>query len=232
MARKVISLILTAFLAVSVMGCNKALGDSSSKETNSETSDIEEKAEDDDLEGEWAKTLNLEDTKSKFEENLKEIEKVTDIFGIEYKKDEKSKTDNDIQINDKYIYFDNKDPEDNRIESMYFGMKTYGDDLSEGDISLKISLKINVDQIKKDSNFKFEDTSCKSYIESFSKQKDIDFSDIDKEIVQKIKDGELPSQITDTVNGLKEEFLIDDDYIIYTLSTKKYKFADAEMSME
>lgn len=115
---------------------------------------------------------------------------------------------------------------------MYFGMKTYGDDLSEGDISLKMSLKIDTDKIKKDGKFKFEDTSCKSYIESFSKQKDIDFSDIDSQIVEKIKDGELPAQITDTINGLKEEILIDDDYIIYTLSTKKYKFADGEMSMD
>lgn len=194
MARKVISLILTALLAVSITGCGSSSKEDTSKKTSSETSQAEEKSEeDDDLEGEWAETLNLEDTKSKFEENLKEISKITDKLGIKYKKDEKAKTDDDTQINDKYIYFDNEDPEDNRIESMYFGMKTYGDDLSEGDISLKMSLKIDTDKIKKDGKFKFEDTSCKSYIESFSKQKDIDFSDIDSQIVEKIKDGELPA---------------------------------------
>ena len=65
----------------------------------------------------------------------------------------KIKKENQKSINDNSIYYDNDKPEANKIESMYFGMKTYGENLETGDISLKLSLKFDGESALKNNDF-------------------------------------------------------------------------------
>ena len=120
----------------------------------------------------------------------------------------------------------------NKIESMYFGMKTYGENLETGDICLKLSLKFDGENAIKNNDFDLGKTSFKKYIEAFVGQENIDYSDINKEIIDKLKNGDKEVEINNTLDGLKEEIIATKECIIYKLSTKKYKFADAEKSMK
>ena len=160
------------------------------------------------------------------------MENITKELGVKYTKDEKIKKQDTQSINDNSIYYDNDKPEANKIESMYFGMKTYGDDLETGDISLKLSLKFDGENAIKNNDFDLGKTSFKKYIEAFVGQENIDYSDINKEIIDKLKNGDKEVEINNTLDGLKEEIIATKECIIYKLSTKKYKFADAEKSMK
>ena len=160
------------------------------------------------------------------------MENITKELGVKYTKDEKIKKENQQSINDNSIYYDNDKPEANKIESMYFGMKTYGENLETGDISLKLSLKFDGENAIKNNDFDLGKTSFNKYIEAFTDQENRDYSDINKEIIDKLKNGDKEVEINNTIDGLKEEIIATKECIIYKLSTKKYKFADAEMSME
>ena len=160
------------------------------------------------------------------------MENITKELGVKYTKDDKIKTENQQSIDDNSIYYDNDKPEANKIESMYFGMKTYGDNLETGDISLKLSLKFDGESAIKNNDFDLGKTSFNKYIEAFTDQQNRDYSDINKEIINKLKNGDKQVEINNTIDGLKEEIIATKECIIYKLSTKKYKFADAEMSME
>jgi len=83
----------------------------------------------------------------------------------------------------------------------------------------------------KNNNFDLGKTSFKKYIEAFTGQENRDYADINKQIIEKLKNGEQVV-INNTIDGLKEEIRATKTCIIYKLSTKKYKFADAEFSMK
>lgn len=160
------------------------------------------------------------------------MEDITKGFGLKYEKDEKIREENDQKVNDDFIYYDNEKPEANKIESMYFGMKTYGDNLEKGDISLKLSLNFDGESAIKNNDFDLGKTAFDSYIKAFTGKESIDYSKINKEIIDGLKEGKTEVDINNTIDGLKEEIIATKDCIIYKLSTKKYTFADAEMSME
>lgn len=228
MSKKIVSTIMSIVIAGSLMGCSNA------KETleNKAQTTTEDTAasKDKDLDGKWAKNYTLEQTQKLFKDKLSNMENITKELGVKYSKEEKVKKDKET-INDNCIYFDNEKPELNKIESMYFGMKTYGDNLETGDISLKLSLNFDGEGAVKDNNFDLGKTSFNKYIEAFTDQENIDYSDINKQIIEKLKNGENV-KITNTVDGLKEEIVASKTCLVYTLSTKKYKFADGEMSMK
>ena len=115
---------------------------------------------------------------------------------------------------------------------MYFGLKIYGENLEEGVISLKLTLKFDGESAVKNNDLDLGKTSFVKYIEAFTGQSDRDYSDINKEILERLANGESEIRINNTIDGLNEEILASNDCIFYKLSTKKYKFADAEMSME
>ncbi|EHJ01993.1 hypothetical protein CDLVIII_5519 [Clostridium sp. DL-VIII] len=232
MSKKIISLVMGLMVAISLIGCSSnASGNSEDTKAQTATEDNTD-PKDKDLDGKWAKNYTLEETQNLFKDKLSKMENITKELGVKYSKDEKVKNDKDETVNDNSIYFDNDKPEANKMESLYFGMKTYGDDLSSGDISLKLSLNFDGESAIKNNNFDLGKTSFKKYIEAFTGQENRDFSDINKEIIEKLKNGDQQVDIKDTVDGLKEEILATKTCIIYTLSTKKYKFADGEMSME
>ena len=230
MSKKIISMIMSMIIATSLIGCKNS---DSNVEKKAETSTTENKADNDDakLEGKWAEKYKLEDVQKIFKEKLSKMESITKEIGMKYTKDEKIKKENDESFNDNSMYYNNDKPEANKIESMYFGMKTYGEKLETGDISLKLSLKFDGENAIKNNDFDLGKTSFNKYIQAFTDQENKDYSAINKEIIEKLKTSDTV-RINITIDGLKEEILATKTCIIYKLSTKKYKFSDAEMSME
>lgn len=233
MSKKIISAIMSLVVASSLIGCNNAQVSSETKAQTSkeESKDTSTDSSDENLEGKWAKNYKLDDVKKMFKDKLSKMESITKELGVKYSKDEKITKEKDQPVNDNYIYFDNDKPEANKIESMRFEMKTYGDNMETGDISLKISLNFDGEGAIKNNNFDLGKTTVNKYIEAFTDQGNRDYSDINKQIIEKLKSGDTV-KIDNTIDGLKEEIIADKTCILYTLSTKKYKFADGEMSMK
>ena len=235
MSKKILSIFMSMVVATSLVGCGskseenaKSVGSTRSVESqNTETSE-----EDSELEGEWAKDCTLDETKKLYEDELKKMEDITKGFGIEYSKDEVIKNYDDVYITDNSMYYDNENAEANRISNMSFGLKLYGENLESGVIELKLLLNFDSENAIKNNNFDLGKTSFSKYISAFTGQENRDYSDINKEIIEKLKAGENEVRINNTINGLKEEIIADKECIFYKLSTKKYVFADAEMSME
>lgn len=235
MSKKILSIFMSMVVATSLVGCGskseenaKSAGNTSSVESqNTEASE-----EDSELEGEWAKECTLDETKKLYEDELKKMEDITKGFGIEYSKDEVIKNYDDVYITDNSMYYDNENAEANRISNMSFGLKLYGENLESGVIELKLLLNFDSENAIKNNNFDLGKTSFSKYISAFTGQENRDYSDINKEIIEKLKAGENEVRINNTINGLKEEIIADKECIFYKLSTKKYIFADAEMSME
>lgn len=238
MSKKILSIVMSLIVATSLIGCGKSGSEDKNVQNKSKTISTQEKEteeideEDKNLEGTWAEDYTLEQTKGFYKDYLKKMEDITKDFGLKYSKDEKIKTENDQKVTDNCIYFDNEDPQKNKIESMYFGMKTYGDDLTSGKITLKLSLNFDGEGALKNNDFDLGKTSFTKYILAFIGKEDRDYSDINKQIIDGLKSGKTEVRINNTIDGLKEEIIANKDYIIYTLSTKKYIFANAEMSME
>lgn len=233
MSKKILSMIMSLIVATSLIGCNNLDKKENSKAKN-KAALVEEKVNDENknLEGTWAQNYTLDQLKGFYKEYSEKIENITKEFGLEYLKDETIKGDKEEKITDNCIYFDNENPENNKIESMYFGMKTYGEDLSSGEISLKLSLKFDGEGAIKNNDFDLGKTSFAKYISAITGDENRDYSDLNKQIIDGLKNGETEVSINNTIDGLKEEVIASKEYIIYKLSTKKYVFADAEMSMQ
>ena len=237
MSKKIISIFVSAIVAVSLVGCGNSTTNNSGNErtaTSIDSTGSTENADaaDEQTEGVWAQNYTLDETKKLYEEKLAKIKEVTDGLGVKYTNDEVIKKEDNLTITDKSIYFDNENPENNKIESMYYGLKIYGENLEEGVISLKLTLKFNGKEAVKNKDFDLGKTSFTKYIEAFTGEADRNYSDINNEILERLGSGESEVRINNTIDGLNEEILASNDCIFYKLSTKKYKFADAEMSME
>lgn len=230
LSKKIITILMSLMVATSLIGC-KAANVNTEKKTETATEE-NVNTDDKDLEGKWAKNYTLEETQKLFKEKLSKMENTTKELGVKYTKNEEIKKQDTQSINDNSIYYDNDKPEADKIESMYFGMKTYGENLESGDICLKLSLKFDGENAIKSNDFDLGKTSFKKYIEAFVGQENIDYSDINKEIIDKLKNGDKEVEINNTLDGLKEEIIATKECIIYKLSTKKYKFAYAEKSMK
>lgn len=235
MSKKIMSIFMSLIVAASFVGCgsnsnenkvNKENYTDASESVNNNDSSNEES------DGKWAQNYTLDETKKLYEENLKKMKDITDELGVEYTNDEVIKKEDDTTITEDSIYFDNENPENNKIESMYYGLKIYGENLEEGVISLKLTLKFDGENAVKNNDFDLGKTSFTKYIEAFTGESNRDYSEINKEILERLASGETEIRINNTIDGLDEEILASNDCIFYKLSTKKYKFADAEMSME
>lgn len=235
MSKKIMSIFMSLIVAASFVGCGS---NSNENKVNTENStDASESVNNNDSsneesEGKWAQNYTLDETKKLYEENLKKMKDITDELGVEYTNDEVIKKEDDTTITEDSIYFDNENPENNKIESMYYGLKIYGENLEEGVISLKLTLKFDGENAVKNNDFDLGKTSFTKYIEAFTGESNRDYSEINKEILERLASGETEIRINNTIDGLDEEILASNDCIFYKLSTKKYKFADAEMSME
>lgn len=232
MSKKIISIFMSVIVAASLAGCGSSINGKIASSTDGAEIIEGSNSSDEELQGTWAQNYTLDETKKLYEEKLSKMKEITDGLGVKYTNDEVIKKEEDTTITDNSIYFDNENPENNKIESMYFGLKIYGENLEEGVISLKLTLKFDGESAVKNNDLDLGKTSFVKYIEAFTGQSDRDYSDINKEILERLANGESEIRINNTIDGLNEEILASNDCIFYKLSTKKYKFADAEMSME
>lgn len=232
MSKKIVSIVMSLVVASSLIGCGNNSGKNSADNAKSVESISVSDSSDEELEGKWAEDYTLDEVKKLYEDNLSKMKSITEDLGVEYTSDEVIKKEDDQSITDKSIYFDNENPENNKIESMYYGLKIYGENLEEGLICLKLTLKFDAESAVKNNDFDLGKTSFAKYIEAFTGETDRDYSSINKELLERLKNGETEVRINNTIDGLNEEILASNDCIFYKLSTKKYKFADAEMSMD
>ena len=232
MSKKRVSIVMSLVVASSLIGCGNNSGkDSADNAKSVETASVSDSSNEE-SEGKWAENYTLDEVKKLYEDNLSKMKKITDDLGVKYTSDEVIKKEDGKSITDKSIYFDNENPENNKMESMYYGLKIYGENLEEGLICLKLTLKFDAESAVKNNDFDLGKTSFAKYIEAFTGETDRDYSSINKELLERLKNGETEVRINNTIDGLNEEILASNDCIFYKLSTKKYKFADAEMSMD
>lgn len=227
MIKKIVGLLVTTTLLVSLAACGSSnQKESTSQDTKSAELNIDNQEQFKDLKGYWIKDFTHEDFVNKSNNVMKDIENKTKDFGLDYKKEDQVKEISGVTASVKSIYLDNKNPETNKLESMQFESQLMGEAQDSGRIQLKLSLKIDGNAIKKDNKFNLGDTSLAEYSQIMTGAKDRNFNDINKKIVDIIKSDKNEGIIDDDINGLSEEFAVSEDYIVYTLSTKIYKFTD------
>lgn len=220
MLKKALATIFTVMLSVIVIGC------SSTKETKIETK-IETREGTEDLtvnEGEFSKNYTKSEVEDLNLEISEEIKELITFYGIEYLEDTETKEENNEIVSNKYIYFDNLEAEPNRIESLDYSYKTYGEDRLKASLGLTIGFKLDLDQIKNEKKFNFEETSMISFIEVITKDSERDYSDINNKIIEIVNNEVKTGSIVNNVDGLIETIMIKDDYLLYKLDSKVYDF--------
>lgn len=222
MSKKIIALIISGIMAVSLIGCGNKDKKNSSDKGKSFSASSEEKYKD--LNGDWTESVTIDKFESKYKELLSKVEEKTKSYGLQYSKEESVKEEKDETVSKKYIYLDNEKAEKNRLESLYYGIKLFGDDLKTGQITLKISLNFDGEGAVKNGDFDFGKTSIASYAELMTGEKGRDYSKINSEIINILKSTDGEGVYSNSIDGLYEEYTVNKDYIVYTLETKVIKF--------
>lgn len=220
MLKKVLLILVSGIMAASLVSCGN-----SKKQEVSETKEpvkVEEKVFIG--EGEWARDYTKDQVVALNSEISTRIEDVAKFYGLEYSKEEKVKESNGETINDNNIYVDNLNPEPNRMESMYYGFKMYGENMASGSLNLKIGFKLDVTQIKAEDKFNFEETSIAEFSKAMTNNPDRDYSDLDSQIKDIIINKNSEGNIETNLNGLVETITIKGDFLLYKLDSKKYDF--------
>lgn len=226
MTKKLLAIAVVTLISINLMACNNGnteiFPDTTTSKSKTVTEDKYSK-----IVGVWAKDIPLNELKENYNSLLAEVEAKTKEFGLEYKEEEIVKEENNETVNNNYIYLDQKNPEKNRLESLYFGLSLYGSDLAMGQITMKLSLNFDGDKALKSGEVKVEDTSIADYSELFTKNSKRDYSDINKKILDVLKSENSEGVIENNVDGLYEEFTVSKEYIVYKIETKKIDFAKA-----
>lgn len=227
MTKKIIGLVITTTLLFSLAGCG-----SNEKQKNTDESakkaelNIDNQEQFKDVKGDWIKDFTHDEFVDKGNSLMTSIEDKTKEFGLDYKKEDKVEQIDGVTASVKSIYLDNKNPEENRLESMQFQSQLLGDAQDSGRLQLKLSLKFDGEGAIKDDKFNLGDTSIAQYAAIMTGIQDRNYDDINKKIMDIIKSDKKEGIIDDNINGLSEEFAVSKDYIVYTLSTKIYKLAE------
>ena len=222
MSKKILVLAIITIFSASLIACTSESSEKTTSNTNTVTEENYSK-----LEGEWAKDITIDELKGKYNSLLVEVEAKTKEFGLKYTKEENVKDENGETVNKNYIYLDQKNPEKNRLESLYFGLNIYGEALEKGQIIMKLSLNFDGEKALKSGEFKFQDTSIAQYSKIFTKESNRDYSDINKKILEVLKSEKAEGVIENSIDGLYEEFTVTKDYIVYKIETKKIDFTKA-----
>ncbi len=222
MAKKILTIVIGTLMSLSLVSCGFQSKVESTSESNNAIS-IEESY--DKLEGTWAENITSLELTSKYNELLKKVEDKTKQYGLKYTKEEDVvKGEGDKIENSSYIYLDQKDPEKNRMESLYFGITFFGQSKETGQIVLKTSLNFDGDLALKDSDFDFGKTALASYGALLTGDEDRDYSDINTQIKNVLESESGEGIIKNSIDGLYEEFTVSKDCIVYRLETKKFDF--------
>lgn len=225
MTKKIIGLVITTTLLFSLAGCGSNEKQKTADEgTKKAELNIDNQEQFKDLKGDWIRDFTHDEFVDKSNSLMTSIEDKTKEFGLDYKKEDKVEQIDGVTASVKSIYLDNKNPEANKLESMQFQSQLLGDAQDSGRLQLKLSLKFDGEGAIKDNKFNLGDTSIAQYAAIMTGAQDRNYDDINKQIVDIIKSDKKEGIIEDNINGLAEEFAVSKDYIVYTLSTKVYKF--------
>ena len=222
MKRNVIALALCTVLAISVVGCSS--NNTENKNIASDNSKIA--IEDTDiLSGTWSEDYSRDEVKSLFDKALASVESTAKGYSLEYEVTENEiKEENGESTNDTYVYLDI--PEAERLESMYFGFKQYGSDLASGKLEMKMGYNLDRKTILEGQKFEFENLSLAAFSQAFTGNYERDYTDLDKQIYDIIKNGtgDEIQTIENNLDGLKETITITDDFLFYKLESRVYNF--------
>ena len=222
MKRNVIALALCTVLAISVVGCSS--NNTENKNIASDNSKIA--IEDTDiLSGTWSEDYSRDEVKSLFDKALASVESTAKGYSLEYEVTENEiKEENGESTNDTYVYLDI--PEAERLESMYFGFKQYGSDLASGKLEMKMGYNLDRKTILEGQKFEFENLSLAAFSQAFTGDYDRDYTELDKQIYDIIKNGtgDEIQTIENNLDGLKETITITDDFLLYKLESRIYNF--------
>ena len=222
MKRNVIALALCTVLAISVVGCSS--NNTENKNIASDNSKIA--IEDTDiLSGTWSEDYSWDEVKSLFDKALASIESTAKGYSLEYEVTENEiKEENGESTNDTYVYLDI--PEAERLESMYFGFKQYGSDLASGKLEMKMGYNLDRKTILEGQKFEFENLSLAAFSQAFTGNYERDYTELDKQIYDIIKNGtgDEIQTIENNLDGLKETITITDDFLFYKLESRVYNF--------
>ncbi|MGL4570011.1 MAG: hypothetical protein ACRCVJ_02960 [Clostridium sp.] len=228
MIKKAIGVLIATTVLFSLAGCgNKKETKSEDKSNTKVELNIDNQEQFKDLKGDWIRDFTYDDFNKSANDLMVKVEDTTKGFGLDYQKDEKVEQIQGNTANVKSIYLDNKNPENNKLESLQFESQLIGNAQQYGRIQMKLSLKFDGAGAIKDNNFNLGDTSIAKYAEIMTNTKDRDYKDINNKIMDIIKSDKSEGVVKDSINGLEEEFAVSKDYIVYTLSTKIYEFTKA-----
>ena len=205
MKKKAISLALVAMLAISAVGCSSNNDEAKTGKKNQKTT--------------------VEQVKELYNKSIASVESTAKGYSLDYDiTEDEIKEENGQSVNDTYIYFDIPDAE--RLESLYFGFKQYGSDLATGKLEMKLGYKLDKKTILETGKFEFENLSLSSFSQAFTGDYERDYTELDKEIYDVIKNGtgESIQTITNNVDGLKETITITEDFLLYKLESRVYNF--------
>lgn len=221
MLKKSITAVVSCILVLSLVGCS---GEEKKVEETKEAPKVEQKVDDFPLSGYWTQQFTKDEMAEANKEILSRMEELNAFYGLEFEKKEEVKEEKGETVNANYIYFDNLNPEPNRMESMYSGLKLYGKGMEEGQLVMKIGFNLNKRLIKEQGEFKFGETSIAKYSEAFTNVNTRDYSELDKQIYDIITGESKESKIENNLDGMHETITITEDYILYTLETKRMQF--------
>ena len=225
MIKKFLVAILSGIMVTSLVACSSSNNKKTDESNMAAKSSIIADEETSFIgEGEWATDYTREEVTTLNEEITTRIEEVCSFLGLKYINEEKIKDENSQSINDKYIYFDNLNPEPNKIESMYYGFKTYGSDMAKGNLNLKMGLKLDLNQIKNEEKFDLKETSISNFSEAMTNDTERDYTEINEKIIDIVKNQNSNGTIETNLNGLVETITIKDEFLLYKLDSKMYNF--------
>ena len=224
MIKKILIAILSGITIMSLVACSPSSKSDQNEKTVEESAKTKESEKTFIGEGEWAKDYTLEEVTKLNDEITARIEEKANHYGLDYVKEEKIKEENNESVNDRHIYTDNLNPEPNRMESMYYGFKTYGTDMARGSLNLKIGFKLDLDQIKNEDKFDLKETSIANFSEAMTNVTDRDYSEINEKIIDIVKNNNSDGTIETNLDGLVETITIKDDFLLYKIDSKMYNF--------
>lgn len=217
MGRKLIAVLISGILTFSLVSCTKKI---EKVEKPVSKARVDERV----FEGAWAKDYSRDEVTTFHNGIISNIENLTNIYGLKYEKPENFNDENGEVVKSNEIYVDNLNPEPNKLESMYYAFKVYGDEMSQGQLVLKIGFNLDTNIIKEAHSFDFKGTSIASYSEAFTGVGSRDYTDLNNKIYAIINGDSTESTIENNLDGIIETVNIKDNYLIYKLETKKYNF--------
>lgn len=221
MKKKILALMLSSMITITIVGCSN---DNNQTNVVSEDSAVQLRQVEI-LPGEWSKDYTRDEVKALYEEGLARVISTTEGYSLDYSVVENEiKEENGISVNDNYIYFDNENPEKNRLESMYYGFKQFGSDLASGQICMKLGFNLDKESIIEIGEFNIEELSLSAYSAAFTGDYDRDYTELNKEIYDIIEGKDGISSVENNLDGIKETVTITDNFLLYKLETKEYKF--------